>query len=57
MTYITTEVAGWALLILSQVYLLKYRLLHQRSDEISAYITLAMATMIAVGRFVAPLIT
>lgn len=55
MTHIT--IAGWALLILSQVYLLKYRLLHQRIDEISAYITLAMAAMIAVGRFVVPLIT
>lgn len=33
MTHIT--IAGWALLILGQVYLLKYRLFGQRIDKIA----------------------
>ena len=42
MTHISAEVAGWAALILSQVYLLKYRLFGQHIDKIGAALCITM---------------
>ena len=57
MTYITTEVAGWALLILGQVYLLKYRLFGQHIDKIGAALCITMAAMQCIGCLITDLIT
>ena len=57
MQHISTEIAGWAALILSQVYLLKYRLLGQRIDKIGATLCITMAVVLCIGCTVANLIT
>ena len=57
MQHISTEIAGWAALILSQVYLLKYRLLGQRIDKIGATLCIKMAAVLCIGCTVANLIT
>lgn len=57
MTHISTEIAGWAALILSQVYLLKYRLLGQRIDKIGAALCITMAALLSVGCTITNLIT
>lgn len=57
MTHISAEIAGWAALILSQVYLLKYRLLGQRIDKIGATLCITMAVVLCIGCTVANLIT
>lgn len=57
MTYITTEVAGWALLILGQVYLLKYKLFREQLDKIGAILTIGLAGLICIARTVVNLIT
>lgn len=55
MTHIT--IAGWALLILGQVYLLKYRLFGQRIDKIGAALCITMAAMQCIGCLITDLIT
>lgn len=57
MQHISIEIAGWAALILSQVYLLKYRLLGQRIDKIGATLCITMAAVLCIGCTVANLIT
>ena len=57
MNYISSEVAGWALLILGQVYLLKYKLFHERLDKIGAMLTSGSAGLICIARTVINLIT
>lgn len=57
MQHISTEIAGWAALILSQVYLLKYRLLGQRIDKIGAALCITMAALLCVGCTITNLIT
>ena len=57
MTYISSEVTGWALLILGQVYLLKYKLFHERLDKIGAMLTIGSAGLICIARTVINLIT
>ena len=57
MTHISAEVAGWAALILSQVYLLKYRLFGQHIDKIGAALCITMAVVQCIGCTVANLIT
>lgn len=56
-TYISSEVAGWAALILSQVYLLKYRLFGQHIDKIGAALCIMMAVMLCIGCTITNLIT
>ena len=50
MNYISSEVAGWALLILGQVYLLKYKLFRERLDKIGAALTTSMAGLLFAAR-------
>lgn len=57
MQHISTEIAGWAELILSQVYLLKYRLLGQRIDKIGATLCITMAALLYIGCTITNLIT
>ena len=57
MQHISAEVAGWAALILSQVYLLKYRLFGQRIDKIGAALCATIAAVLGVGCIVTNLIT
>lgn len=57
MNYISSEVTGWALLILGQVYLLKYKLFHERLDKICAMLTIGSAGLICIARTVINLIT
>lgn len=57
MQHISTKIAGWAALILSQVYLLKYRLLGQRIDKIGAALCITMAVVLCIGCTVANFIT
>ena len=57
MNYIFSEVAAWALLILGQVYLLKYKLFHERLDTIGAMLTIGSAGLICIARIVINLIT
>lgn len=57
MTHISAEVAGWAALILSQVYLLKYRLFGQHIDKIGAALCITMAALLCIGCMITNLIT
>lgn len=57
MQHISAEIAGWATLILSQVYLLKYRLLGQRIDKIIATLYITMAALLCIGCTITNLIT
>ena len=57
MTHISAEIAGWAALILSQVYLLKYRLLGQRIDKIGATLCITRAALLCIGCMITNLIT
>lgn len=56
MNYISSEVAGWAMLILGQVYLLKYKLFREQLDKIGAILTIGSAALICIARTVANLI-
>lgn len=56
MQHISAEIAGWALLILGQVYLLKYRLFVQRIDKIGAALCITMAAMQCIGCLITDLI-
>lgn len=49
-TYISSEVAGWAALILGQVYLLKYKLFRERFDKIGAAFMTSMAGLLFLAR-------
>lgn len=57
MNYISSEVAGWALLILEQVYLLKYKLFREQLDKIGAILTISSVGLICIARTVINLIT
>ena len=57
MTYISSEVAGWALLILGQAYLLKYKLFREQLDKIGAMLTIGSAGLICIAQTVINLIT
>lgn len=57
MQHISAEIAGWALLILGQVYLLKYRLFGQHIDKIGAVLCITMAAMQCIGCLITDLIT
>ena len=57
MNYISSEVAGWALLILGQVYLLKYKLFREQLDKIGAILTIGSVGLICIARTVINLIT
>lgn len=57
MQHISTEISGWAALILSLVYLLKYRLFGQRIDKIGATLCITMAAMLCIGCMITNLIT
>lgn len=56
MHHIPSDVAFWALLILGQVYLLKYRLFVQRIDKIGAALCITMAAMQCIGCLITDLI-
>ena len=56
MNYISSEVAGWAL-ILGQVYLLKYKLFREQLDKIGAILTISSVGLIFVAGTVINLIT
>lgn len=56
MQHISAEIARWALLILGQVYLLKYRLFVQRIDKIGAALCITMAAMQCIGCLITDLI-
>ena len=49
-TYISSGFAGWAPLILGQVYLLKYKLFRERLDKIGAALTTSMAGLLFAAR-------
>lgn len=57
MQHISAEVACWAALILSQIYLLKYRLLGRRIDKIGAALSITMAALLCIGCTITNLIT
>lgn len=57
MNYISSEVAGWAMLILGQVYLLKYKLFREQLDKIGAILTISPVGLICIARTVINLIT
>ena len=57
MNYISSEVAGWAMLILGQVYLLKYKLFREQLDKIGAILTISSVGLIYIARTVINLIT
>lgn len=57
MNYISSEVAGWALLVLGQVYLLKYKLFREQMDKIGAALTTVMAGVLFAVRLAVYLIT
>ena len=50
MTHISAEIAGWAALIWSQVYLLKYKLFRERFDKIGAAFMTSMAGLLFLAR-------
>lgn len=56
-TYISSEVAFWAMLILVQIHLLKNRLFHQRIDMFCAVFYISLAALICIARMAAMFIT
>ena len=52
MQHMSTEIAGWAALILAQVYLLKYRLFGLRIDKIGAAPCTTMAAVLCIANFI-----
>ena len=57
MNYISSEVAGWALLIVGVVYLFKYKLFREQLDKIAAILTIRSVVFNSIARTVINLIT